>query len=256
MDPFSITVGIAGLLSLVAKTLSLTNDYVSRVKNAKDSVATLVTELETLRSNLSSLDTLLRSDTAGTHGLAFPQTSVLRSCTSACESKLKTLCKRLGEMGDGKSSRFLWPLRQKEQEKTVQELRAFSQWLQFSLSLDGCSLMSRTSEDVLGILKQQLESFEATKSLQDQTTVLQETIAGQTRLLENARDTKRKRDILDWISKLDHEQKHYSIRSARVEGTGGWLLERPEYIRWRDDLNGSNILWCHGIQGSGKTVLT
>jgi hypothetical protein len=134
----------------------------------------------------------------------------------------------------------------------VQELRAFSQWMQFALSVDGCSLLSRTSDDVLKIMRQQLEWFKSVQGLKDQTTQLQQAVADQTRLLQDDYNAKTRNDILSWISKLDYDRKHQTIRSPRVQDTGSWLLERVEYVRWRDGDCSSNILWCHGIQGSGN----
>lgn len=253
MDPFSLSVGIAGLVGLVAKALAVTKDYLSKVKHAKESVVTLIIELEALQSNLSSLDELLRSDSIRAHGLAFQRTSVLRSCALACDGNLRSLCKELGQVGDSRTGRYVWPLSEKEHQKTVQELRTFTQWMQFALSVDGCSLLSRTSDDVLKIMGQQLESFESLASLQAQTVQLQEAVAHQTRLLKDDRNAETRHDILNWLSKIEHDERHHSVRSYRIQGTGSWLLERSEYVQWRDD--GSNVLWCHGIQGSGKSVL-
>jgi hypothetical protein len=253
MDPFSLSVGIAGLVGLVAKALAVTKDYLSKVKRAKESVIALIIELEALQLNLSSLDVLLRSDSVRAHGLAFQRTSVLRSCVSACDTNLKSLCKALERVGDSRIGRYIWPLSEMEHQKTMQELRTFTQWVQFALSIDGCSLLSRTSNDVLKIMGQQLESFESLSSLEAQALQLQEAVEYQTRLLKDNLDAETRHDILNWLSKIEHDKKHHSVRSCRVQGTGSWLLERPEYVQWRDD--GANVLWCHGIQGSGKSVL-
>ena len=83
---------------------------------------------------------------------------------------MKSLRKKLGQVSDSRTSRYLGPLNEKEHQKTVQELRVFAQWMQFALSVDGCSLLSRTSDDVLEILEQQLESFRALQALEDTTT--------------------------------------------------------------------------------------
>lgn len=254
MDPFSLTLGVGSLVALVAQTVTVARDYLSAVKNSRESIVTLVTELEALQSNLTSLDEFLRSDSV--KGLAFDQNSVLRSCASACESKLKALCKKLGKVGDSRTSRYLWPLNEKEHLKTVQELRAFGQWIQFALSVDSCSLLSQTSNDILKILNQQVEGFKVLQTLEDDTVEILDTLKDQTRLLQDDHSAKKRDNILDWISKSELDQKHQAVRLPRVKGTGGWLLERKEYARWRDDASSSNILWCHGIQGSGKTVLT
>jgi hypothetical protein len=256
MDPFSISVGVAGLVALTAQTLSIAKDYLSSIKHKNDLVITLVTKLEALQFNLSSLDAFLRSDSVRKHALAFQRTSVLRSCTLACEEKLKSLCKELGQEGDSRASRYLWPLSEKEHQKTVQELRAFSQWVQFGLSVDGCSLLSRTSDDVLKIMGQQLEWFKSIQGLERQTTQLQQAVVDQTQLLLDDYNAKTRHDILNWLSKLDYDRRHQTIRFPRVQDTSSWLLKRVEYLRWRDGDCGSNILWCHGIQGYGKTILT
>ncbi|KAK4165517.1 ankyrin repeat protein [Cladorrhinum sp. PSN259] len=60
--------------------------------------------------------------------------------------------------------------------------------------------------------------------------------------------------ILKSISTIPYTTHHKSIRKDRLEGSGCWLLERPEYKAWRDD-SCSSVLWLHGIPGSGKTKL-
>jgi hypothetical protein len=95
----------------------------------------------------------------------------------------------------------------------VQELRAFSQWMQFALSIDGYSLPLRTSEDVLKIVGQQLEWFKSIQGLEDQTIQLQRAVADRTRLLQDDYNAKTRHNILNWISKLDYDGTHLNKRS-------------------------------------------
>ena len=44
------------------------------------------------------------------------------------------------------------------------------------------------------------------------------------------------------------------MSSRREEGTGLWFLEAPKFISWI--VGNSPTLWCPGIPGSGKTILT
>ncbi|KAL4885664.1 hypothetical protein BJY04DRAFT_205379 [Aspergillus karnatakaensis] len=67
--------------------------------------------------------------------------------------------------------------------------------------------------------------------------------------------SKRRRLILDWIMSPEQEQKHAFVAGTRVEGTGSWFLEHPVYTAWRDVMDKPNVMWCHGMQGAGKTVL-
>ncbi|KAH0536560.1 hypothetical protein FGG08_006568 [Glutinoglossum americanum] len=63
-----------------------------------------------------------------------------------------------------------------------------------------------------------------------------------------------RRDILRWLSAIPHKEHHKNISQGRLRGSGIWLLNNEEFIRWRKS-SASSILWLHGIPGSGKTML-
>lgn len=135
MDPFSLAVGITGLLGVITSTLSLTKDYFDGVKNASKAAAALAKELDILHHNLLRLDEFLRSDSA--KGQSFQETSVLVSSTSACQATIRTLYNKLSAVKVSRMSKALWPLGEKEHQQSMQELRALSQWIQFALTVDG-----------------------------------------------------------------------------------------------------------------------
>jgi hypothetical protein len=259
MDPLSLSLGIAGLLPLIAKAIKGAKDYRDAVVNAKGSIAALISELEALQSNVKNLQQFLEGDTLSSQGssLRFSQTSVLSSCSSACEAKLHALCRKLSQQveDNGRRSRFLWTFNEKEHQKTVQELRNFSHWMHFALSIDGCRLLSQTADDVLKVLGQQLEQFRAIESLEKTTAQMYNTVQAQKDLIEDslAQDVRAK--LLDWISTVKYGQKHQALQASRAKDTGNWILRSPEYTGWRDGQgqDQSGVLWCHGIQGSGKT---
>jgi hypothetical protein len=60
--------------------------------------------------------------------------------------------------------------------------------------------------------------------------------------------------ILDWLSPIDYTTHQSDILVRRQPGTGGWLLESPEFQRWLD--TAQQTLFCPGIPGAGKTILT
>ncbi|KAM7219021.1 hypothetical protein V8F06_005613 [Rhypophila decipiens] len=66
------------------------------------------------------------------------------------------------------------------------------------------------------------------------------------------RETRAK--ILRSISNIQYSSHHKSARKGRLQGSGQWLLQKPEYRAWRED-SASAVLWLHGIPGSGKTKL-
>lgn len=254
MDPFSLTVGLAGLAGLAATTITSAKSYIVSVKHKANSIAMLVTELEALQTNLASLDAFLHR--ASAKDLTFQPTSVLRSYTTACTTSLKALSKKLNHADERKMSRFIWPLSEKEHQKSMEDLQNFSRWIQFALSIDGCSLLLRTSDDVQKVLEGQLENLKMLQSLEDMSSQLSEAVKNQTLKLQDQSSARMRERVVSWISDFDYGQKHFSVRQPRVEGTGSWLWEQPDFVEWRDGTASSNVLWCHGIQGSGKSVLT
>lgn len=69
-----------------------------------------------------------------------------------------------------------------------------------------------------------------------------------------ANDKGKRLTILEWLSTVPYEQHHQNICKDRLQMSGRWLLEKPEFASWRSS-SVSSILWLHGIPGSGKTKL-
>ncbi|RPA96101.1 hypothetical protein L873DRAFT_1264470 [Choiromyces venosus 120613-1] len=62
-----------------------------------------------------------------------------------------------------------------------------------------------------------------------------------------------------WISPLEPQNRHQSVRTDRFDGVGDWLLETKEFRDWRTRRgNGGSdeaVLFCFGNPGVGKTYL-
>ncbi|RBR24684.1 uncharacterized protein FIESC28_02457 [Fusarium coffeatum] len=101
----------------------------------------------------------------------------------------------------------------------------------------------------------QLDQFNLAKSTHQTTSQIYNAVQDQKKVLQDSSDRETRRIILDWVSNANYSQKHWELQSSRVKDTGTWILQTDEYIRWRDDPATSNVLFCHGIQGSGKTNL-
>jgi hypothetical protein len=60
--------------------------------------------------------------------------------------------------------------------------------------------------------------------------------------------------IANWLTSEDYTSQQSDLFSRRQEGTGQWLLDSSEFQKWlKDDLQ---TLFCPGIPGAGKTVMT
>jgi len=59
--------------------------------------------------------------------------------------------------------------------------------------------------------------------------------------------------ILNWLTSIDYTFQHNDYINRRQLGTGQWLLDSVEYQDW---LKSKQTLFCPGIPGAGKTILT
>ncbi|KAK6977531.1 ANK-REP-region domain-containing protein, partial [Favolaschia claudopus] len=69
---------------------------------------------------------------------------------------------------------------------------------------------------------------------------------------EQSDDPKQK--ILGWLSPFNFFQRQNDILETCQEGTGQWFLSSQNFKTWLS--SPQNVLWCEGIQGSGKTALS
>ncbi|KIX03194.1 uncharacterized protein Z518_06746 [Rhinocladiella mackenziei CBS 650.93] len=66
--------------------------------------------------------------------------------------------------------------------------------------------------------------------------------------------TQEDNDILRWLTPVEYHSQQHDFISKRQPSTGQWLLELEEFQAW---LNApKQTLFCHGIPGAGKTILT
>jgi hypothetical protein len=60
--------------------------------------------------------------------------------------------------------------------------------------------------------------------------------------------------ILQWLSPIDHRERHLAIQQQRLDSTGRWFLDSIEFGDWRNGAF-SSLLWLYGRAGTGKTFL-
>ncbi|RYP59079.1 hypothetical protein DL769_008695 [Monosporascus sp. CRB-8-3] len=67
-------------------------------------------------------------------------------------------------------------------------------------------------------------------------------------------DKKEDFEILNWLTPIDFGLQHSDFLKRRQPGTGQWLLDSVEYQTWIN--MDKQTLFCPGIPGAGKTILT
>ncbi|KAF4631610.1 hypothetical protein G7Y89_g6521 [Cudoniella acicularis] len=60
--------------------------------------------------------------------------------------------------------------------------------------------------------------------------------------------------VLDWLTTIDFAAQQSDFISRRQAGTGQWLLESAQFQTWVE--TNQQVLFCPGIPGAGKTILT
>jgi Cdc6-like AAA superfamily ATPase len=72
--------------------------------------------------------------------------------------------------------------------------------------------------------------------------------------LNRYQDTQENQQIISWLSNADYAAQLVEFSRTKVPGTGQWLLESDEFHSWEEQ--NEKVLFCPGIPGSGKTILT
>ncbi|KIM95293.1 hypothetical protein OIDMADRAFT_34064 [Oidiodendron maius Zn] len=83
--------------------------------------------------------------------------------------------------------------------------------------------------------------------------IITETKRGVDQLNQNQDDQERN-IILDWVTTIDHASQQSDFINRRQAGTGQWLIDSEEYQAWVQ--TSKRTLFCPGIPGAGKTILT
>jgi len=110
---------------------------------------------------------------------------VLVSNSYSYRDKLKVLQEKLDVASKSRLTPFKWPLNNTEHRQTVDELRAYAQCVQFSLSVNGCALLSKTSDEVVDVLRQQLEAFQLLETVSHRTLSSKQALENQAQILQN-----------------------------------------------------------------------
>ena len=64
-------------------------------------------------------------------------------------------------------------------------------------------------------------------------------------------------EIMRWLSPLEPNNRHQTVRTDRFGSVGDWLLETSEFREWREGEGAADkaVLFCSGNPGVGKTYL-
>jgi hypothetical protein len=216
MDPASLASEISGTLPVLGSLIGQAKELYAAAKGCGDTdIAQLIAELEALERALSKLKAFLaeKNTTNAFNDAKFAETSVLRACTTSCRAKLRDLLRTL----DGRTNGSCWPLSEQEHEKTLCDIRSFTMWFQFALSVDGIRLLAQNSDGVKASMSQQLDQFETMRGMQISTTQVREALVEQSPLLDDAHKFEKREHLINWISSYctRNDERHRGTQDLR-----------------------------------------
>jgi hypothetical protein len=274
MDPFSITAGIAGLLSLAIQVQQIISKYTASVKNVASESHELYTELKALVSVLEQLERFIerQSHTGG----KFEDSSILYGTTSSCLVRLETLRSTLYEFIVSTNSRkkrwqrnIKWPLGKEQHRQTLSVIHECVSVFHFSLSSMGGEfvqssaaihahvsrqIVSTASEDLASIKSSQFKQTEDISRMLNGLKLANEALrASDTKLsiIEQQQLSLTKKDVLEWIStSVDPSISFNNAIKTREPETGLWFLESDDFAQWT---RSAKLIWLTGIRKYFRT---
>lgn len=285
MDGVSVASGIAGLISLALQVSGTIAIYVNSIKERSKNIQELHDELLLLGEVLSGLRDFLASEQA--KGRSFDNNSVLQKAITDCRDRIERIGNKL-KPPDSSSrvsraiGKLRWPFDQKEVNQMTENLRRYSETFHFAVTIEGCNLLSKTSEDATKGLREMLDVSKKISELSAQmglsaeesskrafqiqqimalipvlakTAVDVNELSHAARLAEVREQERRITDILDWLAPVSWLHKHRDLQVKRSKGTGEWFLQHQVFKDWAEDETAEHDLLCVGGPGAGKSIL-
>ena len=213
----------AGSIIAILQATKAVIDYLKDVKDAKEEKRVLLDELEQAHHLLETIK-FFANPTTGQKYLDSTRDLISKGGLDLYKDSLDEL-QRLA-----KKNRFLWPFKGKDLAKHVSRVERAKTLFTLVIQGDQVKLASAILEEVQRV---------------------RETV----RELEQTSRTDAERGILGWVGRSTPELDHERVAKARLRGTGRWLLERPEFVEWRQ-ASTPRGLWAAGDPGVGKTILS
>lgn len=101
-----------------------------------------------------------------------------------------------------------------------------------------------------------LETFKVSKSAKEEVALVHSVL---TKRYQEEDHTK----LLSWISTWNFQERHKYLLQRHHEGTGEWLLEREDFMDWRNGVEANveekevpRIYWCSVMRKYTRTILT
>ena len=216
-EPFSVTCGVAGLLSLAIELFKISKKYAENVNGASRAITDLIRELRNLQSVLLQIEALNsdRVDEAVANDVEFCSDILLKLRDSLAE-------RTKGSRKMAKLKHLTWPFSETRTMEDVQKIHRYLTIFQTFIDVDANVGVRQTLLELKSLrIDKQTEHFQS---------------------------------MLRWLSNFKMREKHEDILAHRSMGSGDWLLRHEKFQAWLKGDKATQI-WCPGDPESGKSVM-
>ncbi|KIW77282.1 hypothetical protein Z517_09728 [Fonsecaea pedrosoi CBS 271.37] len=260
MDSLSLTASVAGLLSLTIDVTEILSKYIRSVKKAEQESLELRQELCSLCEVLKQLDQFLNGENRPSP--RFKDTSALFTSIQTCHAtlnSLSTIVQKLPKESPEKKyyRKLIWALQRDGKMDTIATIRRCIQIFQFSMTIEGCNVLSKTLDEVLVNRETQLNTSKNVTEIVELVKKIQTDLDRKGGLHDSQMSQLHRPDeretLLEWIGgSTNPSSNHNRAMAQREPETGLWFLESDDFSGW---IKTPGLVWLHGIPGCGKTVL-
>ncbi|KAH7070225.1 hypothetical protein FB567DRAFT_633870 [Paraphoma chrysanthemicola] len=250
LEAIGATASIAALLELSVKIAGI----ITTIHGAKDDRQRLRNELRACNYVLQEIQDESDDSESGKawhekiEALRTPEGPIkeLEIMLSMVEAKLKPS----NAKKDGKRDSLKWPFKEESVLKLVQAMERARSLIKLALDNNTGRLVqeihihSRKHGALLDDLKRDLGISHG--------NILELNEKMDRQLKDTSLQQRLK--VLNWLTKADHIAKHDDVFNKRQLGTGKWFMRSDPFTTWRNTKG--HTLFCPGLPGAGKTVLT
>ncbi|KAF3386750.1 Ankyrin repeat domain-containing protein 50 [Penicillium rolfsii] len=224
MDPLSLAASIAGVATAAFQIIG----YLGTVVSGGKERLSLLQELSNLWITITALQAQLAPDGNVIDKDNFPPQLLKLFESDGILKELENLVQDVEKKLKPRSTRggirqtLVWPISKADVLQIVAQISRMQQTLHFALEQSNYAL---------------------TKEIHRNGQVLKATM-----------DETRLKEMIDWLSPLNFVAKQSLLFKEQHAGTCKWFLGCEEVQNWKEDENA--ILFCPGIPGAGKTMLS
>ncbi|KAM0817920.1 putative NACHT domain-containing protein [Seiridium cardinale] len=243
MDPLSTTASIIAVIQLSTEVVQ----YISTAKGAFKERRRLRHEIQACGDALQQIrDEYDESE----EGVAWSEKIKALEARDAPLNRLHAILSTLKSklQSNSAASKALAALKWSFQEKEIDKIVAV---LEREKSLLAVALINENRKLIQDIQKCSKEHMRLTRELLDN---LGDGMERWNNRQIHHEESERRSTILDWLTTIDYASQQHLSSSSRESETGQWFLDSIEYRNWFQGQ--APLLFCPGIPGAGKTILT